>query len=387
MSWLMSIGKWRWLCSLVLRAFAECEVTRFRMQCAEVSAFVDQPTRCNMLNYGGANIVLDCETQGRDSTVVFRFSPLSSNSDRSSWHLVSTDDLRAQIAETEDAWLFAVMFKFGLQAVSDSGGHIRRLVRRTEFEGEAQWRDKFQWNPLVFPPAMPSATCTVCMPLQAPIHVFDGSGHVSGHVSDGLQVGITVMARVTGSAGNMLKFLSQTDLLVLLLGYYCDLRRMIGHGHLHDAHSGNILVVMDEATGEYSFRWHEFGESFQVTQPPARLAELSKHVEDFFDLVVDAVRVYDNILATNLIKKKSRCAFEKVRDAQGCLQMQAYDLAHVVLTSSSLDSSQIDNVWGKICHGFLREDAERLHAERLISMREAALQSGPMMCSVYRGDA
>ena len=124
MSWLMSIGKWSWLCSLVLRAFAECEVTRFRMQCAEVSAFVDQSTRCNMLNYGGANIVLDCETQGRDSTVVFRFSPLSSNSDRSSWHLVSTDDLRAQIAETEDAWLFAVMFKFGLQAVSDSGGHI-----------------------------------------------------------------------------------------------------------------------------------------------------------------------------------------------------------------------------------------------------------------------
>ena len=96
-----------------------------------------------MLNYGGANIVLDCETQGRDSTVVFRFSPLSSNSDRSSWHLVSTDDLRAQIAETEDAWLFAAMFKFGLQAVSDSGGHIRR--------------DKFQWNPLVFPPAMPRA--------------------------------------------------------------------------------------------------------------------------------------------------------------------------------------------------------------------------------------
>ena len=88
MSWLMSIGKWSWLCSLVLRAFAECEVTRFRMQCAEVSAFVDQSTRCNMLNYGGANIVLDCETQGRDSTVVFRFSPLSSNSDRSSWHLV-----------------------------------------------------------------------------------------------------------------------------------------------------------------------------------------------------------------------------------------------------------------------------------------------------------
>ena len=67
--------------------------------------------------------------------------------------------------------------------------------------------------------------------------------------------------------------------------------------------------------------------------------------------------------------------------------MQAYDLAHVVLTSSSLDSSQIDNVWGKISHGFLREGAERLHAERLISMREAALQSGPMMCSVYRGDA
>ena len=60
MSWLMSIGKWSWLCSLVLRAFAECEVTRFRMQCAEVSAFVDQSTRCNMLNYGGANIVLDC---------------------------------------------------------------------------------------------------------------------------------------------------------------------------------------------------------------------------------------------------------------------------------------------------------------------------------------
>ena len=118
-------------------------------------------------------------------------------------------------------------------------------------------------------------------------------------MSDGLQVGITVMARVTGSAGNMLKFLSQTDLLVLLLGYYCDLRRMIGHGHLHDAHSGNILVVMDKATGEYSFRWHDFGESFQVTQPPARLAEFSKHVEDFFDLVVDAVRVYDNILANN----------------------------------------------------------------------------------------
>ena len=48
--------------------------------------------------------------------------------------------------------------------------------------------------------------------------------------------------------------------------------------------------------------------------------------------------------------------------------MQAYDLAHVVLTSWSLDSSQIDNVWGKISHGFLREDAERLHAERLIHL-------------------
>ena len=95
------------------------------------------------------------------------------------------------------------MFKFGLQAVSDSGGHIRRLVSRIEFEEEAQWRDKFQWNPLVFPLAMPSATCT----------------------------------------------LQSMSLMVLV-----------------------------------------------------------------------------------------------VRDAQGCLQMQAYDLAHVVLTSSSLDSSQIDNV-------------------------------------------
>ena len=61
---------------------------------------------------------------------------------------------------------------------------------------------------------------------------------------------------------------------------------------------------------------------FQVTQPPARLAELSKHVEDFFDLVVDAVRVYDNILATNPDQKeitmcvRKKCAMHK--DAFKC---------------------------------------------------------------------
>eukprot|EP00439_Symbiodinium_sp_Y106_P034093 s6159_g4.t1 len=76
-----------WQMELALQLGPAC-IRRMRSntQRTEVSAFVDQPTRCNMLNYGRANIVLDCEMQGRDSTVVFRFSPLSSNSDRSSWH-------------------------------------------------------------------------------------------------------------------------------------------------------------------------------------------------------------------------------------------------------------------------------------------------------------
>ena len=163
-----------------------------------------------------------------------------------------------------------------MATVREKGVRIRALIRESEFQGEAKWLQKFQFKPLVFPPAIPAATCQLCMNLSNPVRLYESDKvHV---LMDELVVGINVMNEVEGSVDRLLSSLSRTSLLSLLVGYHWDLRQMTAHGHFNDAHGGNLLVTSDG-----DFRWHDFGESFRVrvSQSEARLSELRDHVLRF----------------------------------------------------------------------------------------------------------
>ena len=157
-----------------------------------------------------------------------------------------------------------------------------------------------------------------------------------------LVVGFSTMKKVKGSVQQMLPSLPRMTLLTLLVGYHCDLRRMIVSGHLHDAHSGNLLVTSEgDADVSDDFLWHDFGDSFKsVSFSPERLSDLRDHVQAFEKSIVFALEATSPFLASTLGTER-RC-FEEFTTNQGfaaaCLGRLTVEFATDVVKSPTLDT-------------------------------------------------
>ena len=264
------------------------------------------------------------------------------------------------------------------QAASEKGLEYRRLIRESEYDGEAKWRDEFQLRPLVFPPATPTATCKLCVPLEDAMPVFDQFDNKIAEMEGGIIIGVNVMKEVLGSVEDVLSFLSRVDLLILLVGYHCDLRLMAKRGHLHDAHSGNLLVIVgDDHRSDHhvDFRWHDLGESFDIIDhPPERRSELRDHVQAFTTKIVTAMSSTAPGLAVELRSATFSCFKVEVftyniGSMLECLGQRALEFATTIVKSHNLDTQQKRKFLEKVSSGFAESQMTSLWRDYFSSGR------------------
>ena len=291
---------------------------------------------------------------------------LLANTDKQDQYFIRLGDMLSNAAtEGPPIKKFLALFK----AASEEGLQDRRLVRESEYDGEAKWRDEFQLRPLVFPPAMPTAACKLCVPLENAMPVFDQSGNLIAEMKHEIIIGVNVMKEVLGSVEDVLSFLSRVDLLILLVGYHCDLRLMAKRGHLHDAHSGNVLVIVgDDHRSDHhvDFRWHDFGESYDITDhPPERRSELRDHVQAFTTRIVMAMNSTAPGLAVELKSAAFSCFKVEVftyniGSMLECLGQRALQFATTIVKSHNLDTQQKRKFLEKVSSGFAESEMTSL---------------------------
>mmetsp|Transcript_32061 Transcript_32061/g.60376 ORF Transcript_32061/g.60376 Transcript_32061/m.60376 type:complete len:471 (+) Transcript_32061:48-1460(+) len=337
----------------------ETQCDGFRTQCREVLEALQGVTACPTIHWGGANMVVMCEaTSGRQ---VVRMSMLA-NVDKNAQYIVSLQNMLSMFARDQKAHPIQELFLESAKVLTKSGVELRRLVRESEYDGEAKWRDAFQLSRLVFPPAIPAAACKLCVPLASPVDIFGQFGHVVASMRE-IIIGVSVMKEVAGSVEDMLPSLSALDLVTLLVAYHCDLKLMAKCGHLHDAHSGNLLVI-NGGGDDFDFRWHDFGESFDVADhSQQRRRELRDHVQTFTKKVVTAINLTAPGLANEVTGTHFSC-FEMFTLNIGymlqCMGERALELATTVVQSHALDTMQKRKFLEKVSRGFAESDMNSL---------------------------
>ena len=350
---------------------AQCDT--YHIQCRDVVQALGGIIQCPRILWGGANMVALCNgTSGTRKAV--RMSLLA-NTDKQDQYFIRFGDMLSNAAtEGPPIKNFLALFK----AASEEGLQDRRLVRESEYDGEAKWRDEFQLRPLVFPPAMPTAACKLCVPLENAMPVFDQSGNLIAEMKHEIIIGVNVMKEVLGSVEDVLSFLSRVDLLILLVGYHCDLRLMAKRGHLHDAHSGNVLVIVgDDHRSDHhvDFRWHDFGESYDITDhPPERRRELRDHVQAFTTRIVMAMNSTAPGLAVELKSAAFLCFKVEVftyniGSMLECLGQRALQFATTIVKSHNLDTQQKRKFLEKISSGFVESEMTSLWRDYFSSGR------------------
>ena len=341
---------------------AQCDT--YHIQCRDVVQALGGIIQCPRILWGGANMVALCNgTSGTRKAV--RMSLLA-NTDKQDQYFIRLGDMLSNAAtEGPPIKNFLALFK----AASEEGLQDRRLVRESEYDGEAKWRDEFQLRPLVFPPAMPTAACKLCVPLENAMPVFDQSRNLIAEMKHEIIIGVNVMKEVLGSVEDVLSFLSRVDLLILLVGYHCDLRLMAKRGHLHDAHSGNVLVIVgDDHRSDHhvDFRWHDFGESYDITDhPPERRSELRDHVQAFTTRIVMAMNSTAPGLAVELKSAAFLCSKVEVftyniGSMLECLGQRALQFATTIVKSHNLDTQQKRKFLEKVSSGFAESEMTSL---------------------------
>ena len=349
---------------LFLLGEGQCE--RFHVQCPGALQALQhvKNNSCPSVFWGGANIVFVCKTSP-SSGIAIRMSMLVEVDKETRQGVRVQDVLRSVQSGSEHPLI--MLFYQQMLAVSRHGVAFRPLIRSSEYDGEAQWLDYFQWKPLVFPPAIPITTCKLCVNLSHPTPVYDLSGHPIGQLNGELVVGVAVMKEVKGSLADVLSSLSTVSLLTLLVGYHCDLRRMIVSGHLHDAHEGNLLATSegDESVDvNDDFRWHDFGDSFKRVGSASRerLHELRDHVQKFEQRIVDALRDTLPSLA-GALGAHGRC-FKEFTTNQGfasqCLGFLAVEFATDVVKSHTLHTLEKRKFLERVSRGFAEQEMNRL---------------------------
>ena len=350
---------------------AQCDT--YHIQCRDVVQALGGIIQCPRILWGGANMVALCNgTSGTRKAV--RMSLLA-NTDKQDQYFIRLGDMLSNAAtEGPPIKKFLALFK----AASEEGLQDRRLVRESEYDGEAKWRDEFQLRPLVFPPAMPTAACKLCVPLENAMPVFDQSGNLIAEMKHEIIIGVNVMKEVLGSVEDVLSFLSRVDLLILLVGYHCDLRLMAKRGHLHDAHSGNVLVIVgDDHRSDHhvDFRWHDFGESYDITDhPPERRSELRDHVQAFTTRIVMAMNSTAPGLAVELKSAAFLCFKVEVftyniGSMLECLGQRALQFATTIVKSHNLDTQQKRKFLEKVSSGFAESEMTSLWRDYFSSGR------------------
>lgn len=333
----------------------QCET--YHVQCREVLQVLDSVTTChNTAFYGGAHILKLCDN------IAIRMSMLTGSTNPGRI-VVRTDDIIANVPRSHEDSLREV-FLDGMEFVRSEQVLTRALIRESEFQGEARWLHELQFKRLVFPPAIPVATCKLCIGMnssnQIPVYQYS-SGKVLGRLPAELVVGISVMNQVKGSVDSLRLSLARPSLLSLLVGYHCDLQLMTRHGHLHDAHSGNILV-----SDEDDFRWHDLGESFRVSQSSARLNELRDHVVEFAKEILAALSATSPTLARELEGPHPQCMNEfniSTSFASECLGRRAFEFALNLVKSQTLDEFEKRKVLQRVSRGFDESDMNALYHE------------------------
>jgi len=168
------------------------------------------------------------------------------------------------------------------------------------------------------------------------------------------------------------------DLLILLVGYHCDLRLMAKRGHLHDAHSGNVLVIVgDDHRSDHhvDFRWHDFGESYDITDhPPERRSELRDHVQAFTTRIVMAMNSTAPGLAVELRSAAFLCFKVEVftyniGSMLECLGQRALQFATTIVKSHNLDTQQKRKFLEKVSSGFAESEMTSLWRDYFSSGR------------------
>ena len=350
---------------------AQCDT--YHIQCRDVVQALGGIIQCPRILWGGANMVALCNgTSGTRKAV--RMSLLA-NTDKQDQYFIRFGDMLSNAAtEGPPIKNFLALFK----AASEEGLQDRRLVRESEYDGEAKWRDEFQLRPLVFPPAMPTAACKLCVPLENAMPVFDQSRNLIAEMKHEIIIGVNVMKEVLGSVEDVLSFLSRVDLLILLVGYHCDLRLMAKRGHLHDAHSGNVLVIVgDDHRSDHhvDFRWHDFGESYDITDhPPERRSELRDHVQAFTTRIVMAMNSTAPGLAVELKSAAFLCSKVEVftyniGSMLECLGQRALQFATTIVKSHNLDTQQKRKFLEKVSSGFAESEMTSLWRDYFSSGR------------------
>ena len=353
---------------------AQCDT--YHIQCRDVVQALGGIIQCPRILWGGANMVALCNgTSGTRKAV--RMSLLA-NTDKQDQYFIRLGDMLSNAAtEGPPIKKFLALFK----AASEEGLQDRRLVRESEYDGEAKWRDEFQLRPLVFPPAMPTAACKLCVPLENAMPVFDQSGNLIAEMKHEIIIGVNVMKEVLGSVEDVLSFLSRVDLLILLVGYHCDLRLMAKRGHLRDAHSGNVLVIVgDDHRSDHhvDFRWHDFGESYDITDhPPERRSELRDHVQAFTTRIVMAMNSTAPGLAVELKSAAFLCFKVEVftyniGSMLECLGQRALQFATTIVKSHNLDTQQKRKFLEKVSSGFAESEMTSLWRDYFSSGRSFA---------------
>eukprot|EP00434_Breviolum_minutum_P004828 symbB.v1.2.004255.t1/scaffold241.1/size254724/10 len=201
---------------------------------------------------------------------------------------------------------------------------VRRLIRESEFDGEAKWRDRFQWRRLVFPPAIPISTCKLCVVLNTPVKVYSGT---------------SLENRAWCSTGTYMTLTAAT----------CwSLWKML-----------EPILVFDGMTLANLF-------SFDIKDDqPERLSELHSQVQRFTARVVDAVNQTSPPLADELTQTHLSCLVgftAKIGFAMECLEHRAFDFATTVVNSRTLKDIEKRSVLEKVSPGFSEGDLNSLWA-------------------------
>ena len=354
---------------------AQCDT--FHIQCRDVMQALEGVIQCPRILWGGANMVALCNgTSGTKKAV--RMSLLA-NTGKQDQYIIRVGDMLSNAAKEIPPINNIIKIVLPLfKAASENGLEYRRLIRESEYDGEAKWRDEFQLRPLVFPPAMPTAACKLCVPLEDAMPVFDQFDNQIAEMEDGIIIGVNVMKEVLGSVEDVLSFLSRVDLLILLVGYHCDLRLMAKRGHLHDAHSGNVLVIVgDDHRSDHhvDFHWHDFGESFDIIDhPPERRSELRDHVQAFTTRIVTAMSSTAPGLAVELRSATFLCFKVEVftyniGSMLECLGQRALQFATTIVKSHNLDTQQKRKFLEKVSSGFAENEMTSLWRDYFSSGR------------------
>ena len=341
-------------------------------QCRDVMQALEGVIQCRIL-WGGANMVALCNGTGTRKAV--RMSLLANTKQD---QYIRVGDMLSNAAKEIPPINIIKIVPPLFKAASEKGLEYRRLMRESEYDREAKWRDEFQLRPLVFPPAMPTAACKLCVPLENAMPVFDQFDNQIAEMEDEIIIGVNVMKEVLGSVEDVLSFLSRVDLLILLVGYHCDVRLMAKRGHLHDAHSGNVWVIVgDDHRSDHhvDFRWHDFGESFDITDhPPERRSELRDHVQAFTTKIVTAMSSTAPGLAVELRRATFLCFKVEVftyniGSMLECLGQRALQFATTIVKSHNLDTQQKRKFLEKVSSGFAESEMTSLWRDYFSSGR------------------